>query len=93
MLTRILFKPNSLLNAPTVKGTREKRIVELLKPLEEAMGGKVFVDSKSGRFYLNIVVDGKSHCRKARQLIFSFPEPNATKYDEWSFYFILSEAV
>ena len=48
----------SLLNAPTVKGAREKRIAELLKPLEEAMGGKVFVDSKSGRFYLSIVGEG-----------------------------------
>ena len=48
----------SLLNAPAIKGQREKRIAELLKPLEEAMGGRVFVDSKSGRFYLNITGEG-----------------------------------
>ncbi|WP_339352558.1 AAA family ATPase [Acinetobacter beijerinckii] len=48
----------SLLNAPTIKGARGKSIAELLKPLEEAMGGKVFVDSKSGRFYLSVVGEG-----------------------------------
>ena len=35
------------------KGPREKRIRELLGPLEEAMGGKVELDL-AGRFYLNI---------------------------------------
>jgi hypothetical protein len=42
-----------LLGAPLAKGPREKRIKELLVPLEEAMGGKVELD-KAGRFYLNI---------------------------------------
>jgi energy-coupling factor transporter ATP-binding protein EcfA2 len=41
-----------LLGAPLVKGPREKRIRELLSPLEQAMGGKVETD-KAGRFYLN----------------------------------------
>ena len=39
-----------LLGAPLAKGAREKRIAELLKPLEDAMGGKVDLDN--GRFYL-----------------------------------------
>ena len=42
-----------LLGAPLAKGPRERRIKELLAPLEEAMAGKVELD-KSGRFYLNI---------------------------------------
>ena len=42
-----------LLGAPLAKGPREKRIRELLGPLEEAMGGKVELDP-AGRFYLNI---------------------------------------
>ena len=41
-----------LLGAPLARGTREKRIKELLVPLEEAMEGKVELDD-SGRFYLN----------------------------------------
>ena len=41
-----------LLGAPLAKGLREKRIKELLIPLEEAMGGKVESD-EAGRFYLN----------------------------------------
>jgi energy-coupling factor transporter ATP-binding protein EcfA2 len=41
------------LGAPLAKGPREKRIKELLVPLEEAMGGKVELD-KSGQFYLNV---------------------------------------
>lgn len=48
----------SLLNAPAIKGQREKRIAELLIPIEEAMGGRVFVDSKNGRFYLNVAGEG-----------------------------------
>ena len=39
-----------LLGAPLAKGPREKRIKELLIPLEEAMGGSV--ELESGRFYL-----------------------------------------
>jgi hypothetical protein len=42
-----------LLGAPLAKGPREKRIGELLKPLEEMMGGKVVLE-KSGNFYLNV---------------------------------------
>ena len=42
-----------LLGAPLAKGPREKRIKELLVPLENAMGGKVELDD-AGRFYLNI---------------------------------------
>ena len=38
---------------PLARGPREKRIKELLVPLEKAMGGKVELDD-SGRFYLNI---------------------------------------
>ena len=48
----------SLLGAPSVKGPREKKAVELLKPLEESMGGKVVVDSGTGEFYLSIPGEG-----------------------------------
>jgi predicted ATPase len=41
-----------LLGAPLARGPREKRIKELLAPLEEAMNGKVELDD-AGRFYLN----------------------------------------
>lgn len=41
-----------LLGAPLARGPREKRIKELLIPLEEAMNGKVELD-EGGRFYLN----------------------------------------
>lgn len=40
-----------LLGAPLARGPREKTSRELLKPLEEAMGGAVELDA-SGRFYL-----------------------------------------
>jgi ABC-type cobalamin/Fe3+-siderophores transport system ATPase subunit len=40
-----------LLGAPLARGPREKRIRQLLGPLEAAMGGKVDVD-EAGRFYL-----------------------------------------
>ncbi len=42
-----------LLGAPLARGPREKRIRELLSPLEEAMGGGIALDD-SGRFYLNL---------------------------------------
>jgi predicted ATPase len=42
-----------LLGAPLARGPREKRIKELLAPLEKAMGGRVEL-TDSGRFYLNI---------------------------------------
>lgn len=40
-----------LLGAPLQKGPKEKRIRELLEPLEEAMQGAIELD-KNGRFYL-----------------------------------------
>ncbi len=46
-----------LLGAPAVKGPREKKAAALLKPLEEAMGGRVVLDS-NGRFYLYIPGQG-----------------------------------
>jgi predicted ATPase len=42
-----------LLGSPPLRGPREKRIAELLPPIEDAMGGKVSLD-KNGRFYLHI---------------------------------------
>ena len=39
------------LNVPQLKGRRTAAIADLLEPLENAMGGRVFLD-KSGRFYL-----------------------------------------
>jgi energy-coupling factor transporter ATP-binding protein EcfA2 len=47
-----------LLGAPGVRGPKEKRVRELLGPLEMAMGGKVELD-KNGRFYLNIPEQGR----------------------------------
>jgi ABC-type transport system involved in cytochrome c biogenesis ATPase subunit len=41
-----------LLGAPLRRGPREARIKELLGPLEEAMDGKIELDT-NGRFYLN----------------------------------------
>lgn len=49
----------SLLGAPSVKGPRETRASQLLKPLEEAMGGKVEMDASSGRFYLRVPGEGR----------------------------------
>lgn len=49
----------SLLGAPSLKGAREEHVAELLAPLEEAMGGKVLVDTATGKFYLNIPGEGK----------------------------------
>lgn len=49
----------SLLGAPSVKGPRETRAAELLKPLEEALGGKVEMDAPSGRFYLRVTGEGR----------------------------------
>lgn len=40
-----------LLGAPLQRGPKEKRIQELLAPLELAMGGSILLD-KNGRFYL-----------------------------------------
>lgn len=49
----------SLLGSPSLKGPREKDLAQLLKPLEEAIGGRVAVDAKSGRFYLQITGEGR----------------------------------
>lgn len=46
-----------LLGALALKGPREKQIATILKPLEDAMGGKVVLD-KNGRFYLRIPGQG-----------------------------------
>jgi len=45
-----------LLGTPLAKGEREKKIRELLLPLEEALGGTVEIDS-SGRFYVKMKAD------------------------------------
>ena len=47
-----------LLGAPALRGKREEKAAVLLKPLEDAMGGKVLLDS-NGRFYLQIPGQGK----------------------------------
>ncbi len=49
----------SLLGAPSVRGPREQRAAELLRPLELALGGKVVLDAKSGRFYLEMPGEGR----------------------------------
>jgi len=46
-----------LLGALALKGPREAQIAGILKPLEDAMGGKVSLD-KNGRFYLHIPGQG-----------------------------------
>ncbi|MCP4699100.1 MAG: AAA family ATPase [Gammaproteobacteria bacterium] len=47
-----------LLGAPILRGPKEKRVKELLAPLEKAMGGGIVLD-KNGRFYLNISGQGQ----------------------------------
>jgi ABC-type transport system involved in cytochrome c biogenesis ATPase subunit len=49
----------SLLGAPSVRGAKEARSTQLLGPLEEALGGKVEMDSSSGRFYLRVAGEGR----------------------------------
>ncbi len=49
----------SLLGKPAVKGKRESAVAELVRPLEENIGGKVVVDTATGRFYLQIPGEGK----------------------------------
>lgn len=49
----------SLLGAPSLKGPRASKLASLLKPLEEAMNGKVVVDTISGRFYLDLNGEGR----------------------------------
>lgn len=48
----------SLLGAPSVKGPRETTASRLLGPLEIAIGGRVVVDSITGRFSLHIPGEG-----------------------------------
>ncbi|MBM9518990.1 AAA family ATPase [Desulforhopalus vacuolatus] len=47
-----------LLGAPALKGPRAKKAAALLKPLEDATGGKVVLEN-TGRFYLTIPGQGK----------------------------------
>jgi energy-coupling factor transporter ATP-binding protein EcfA2 len=49
----------SLLGSPTLRGAKEKTMQDLLSPLEQAMGGRVELDSHTGRFYLNIPSSGR----------------------------------
>lgn len=49
----------SLLGNPTLKGPREKIVAMLVKPLEDALGGRVMVDAGTGRFYLQMPGEGK----------------------------------
>lgn len=49
----------SLLGAPSVKGPREILAGQLIAPLEVAMGGKVEMDTPSGRFYLRVAGEGR----------------------------------
>ncbi|GAB7532247.1 AAA family ATPase [Pseudomonas sp. 3A(2025)] len=44
----------SLLGNPSIKGKREATAARLVKPLEDAMGGKVIVDPTTGRFYVQM---------------------------------------
>lgn len=48
-----------LLGALAVKGPRERKARQLLRPLEEAMGGRVVFDSANDRFYLQSAGTGK----------------------------------
>ena len=47
-----------LLNAPALRGPREKQVAKLLAPLQDAMGGEIELD-KNGRFYLKISGQGR----------------------------------
>jgi energy-coupling factor transporter ATP-binding protein EcfA2 len=49
----------SLLGNPTLRGPRAAKVTSFLAPLEDAMGGKVIVDDKTGKFYLQITGEGK----------------------------------
>jgi hypothetical protein len=49
----------SLLGNPTLKGPREKIVADLIEPLEKVMGGKVVMDARLGRFYLQVAGEGK----------------------------------
>lgn len=47
-----------LLGSLAVRGPKEQKVKELLKPLEITMGGKIELD-KNGRFYLNVPGQGR----------------------------------
>lgn len=49
----------SLLGAPSVRGPRAEIVAGFLAPLENALGGKVVIDDKTGKFYLQIAGEGK----------------------------------
>lgn len=49
----------SLLGKPAVKGPREKEVGRLLQPLEDALGGKVVIDTQTGRLYLQLKGEGR----------------------------------
>ncbi|HYA40571.1 MAG TPA: AAA family ATPase [Syntrophobacteraceae bacterium] len=47
-----------LLGAPALRGPKEKKVKELLSPLEKIIGGRIELD-KNGRFYLGIPGQGR----------------------------------
>lgn len=49
----------SLLGNPALRGPRERIVATMVKPLEEALGGRVIVDPGTGRFYLQIPGEGR----------------------------------
>lgn len=49
----------SLLGAPSVRGMREQRAADMLRPLEQALGGKVVLEATNGRFYLEVHGEGR----------------------------------
>jgi predicted ATPase len=69
----------SLLSAPLMKGAREKKIRDLLKPLEEGMEGSVEIDeaggfylrTKNGRIEMHLVAEGLRKLAMIARLIAS----------------------
>lgn len=68
-----------LLGAPLQRGPKEKRIQELLKPLETAMGGAIELDPtgrfylkhENGRFEMSLVAEGQRKLAMLARLIAS----------------------
>jgi predicted ATP-dependent endonuclease of OLD family len=66
-----------LLGAPVQRGPKEKRIQELLKPLEAAMGGSIELDptgrfylkNENGRFEMSLVAEGQRKLAMVARLI------------------------
>jgi predicted ATP-dependent endonuclease of OLD family len=66
-----------LLGAPVQRGPKEKRIQELLKPLEAAMGGSIELDptgrfylkNENGRFEMSLVAEGQRKLAMLARLI------------------------